>query len=301
MPRASSARDARLRPRQRRPDAGDGAPRRDRARHGPQARRQRSSTSRDGAPASRLLKRAVVSGITSTGVHVADLHVMPAAVNRHFLKSEGLGAGVHVRPSTPDPEVMQIQFFEPPGIQATPELLEGDREALPAAGVPPSRVRRGRHRSPRPTRAAETYADDLLADARRRGDQGARLPDRRRLRALGGLDHPPGRARPARRRDDRRASVRRRAGRRVDRRRRARRSDRRSASSRRSAPTSASSSTGRASGSTSSTSRRTRSRSSRSSSSSSACSPRTGRAGRSRSRSPSRASPSRSSRDRSSR
>jgi mannose-1-phosphate guanylyltransferase / phosphomannomutase len=77
-------------------------------------------TSRDGSAVSRLLKRAVVSGITSTGVDVADLHVMPAAVNRHVLKSEGLGAGVHVRPSTADPEIMQIQFFEPPGIQATP-------------------------------------------------------------------------------------------------------------------------------------------------------------------------------------
>jgi len=60
-------------------------------------------TSRDGSAVSRLLKRAVVSGITSTGVDVADLHVMPAAVNRHVLKSEGLGAGVHVRPSTADP------------------------------------------------------------------------------------------------------------------------------------------------------------------------------------------------------
>jgi mannose-1-phosphate guanylyltransferase/phosphomannomutase len=118
-------------------------------------------TSRDGAPACRLLKRAVVSGITSTGVNVADLHVMPAAVNRHFLKSEGLGAGVHVRPSTVDPEVMQIQFFEPPGIQATPELLkeiekhflrqEFRRAAYDEVGQIGT-----------PARAAETYADDLL-------------------------------------------------------------------------------------------------------------------------------------------
>jgi mannose-1-phosphate guanylyltransferase/phosphomannomutase len=118
-------------------------------------------TSRDGAPASRLLKRAVVSGITSTGVGVADLHVMPAAVNRHFLKSEGLGAGVHVRPSTADPEIMQIQFFEPPGIQATPEFLKEIEKHFQR-----QEFRRAAHDEVgqiyTPTRAAETYADDLL-------------------------------------------------------------------------------------------------------------------------------------------
>ena len=118
-------------------------------------------TSRDGTPASRLLKRAVVSGITSTGVDVADLHVMPAAVNRHFLKSEGLGAGVHVRPSTLDPEVMQIQFFEPPGIQATPERVKEIEKHFQR-----QEFRRAAHdevgQITTPTRAAETYADDLL-------------------------------------------------------------------------------------------------------------------------------------------
>jgi mannose-1-phosphate guanylyltransferase/phosphomannomutase len=118
-------------------------------------------TSRDGAPASRLLKRAVVSGITSTGVEVADLHVMPAAVNRHFLKSESLGAGVHVRPSTVDPEMMQIQFFEPPGIQATPEFLKEIEKHFQR-----QEFRRAAHDEVgqiyTPTRAAETYADDLL-------------------------------------------------------------------------------------------------------------------------------------------
>jgi mannose-1-phosphate guanylyltransferase / phosphomannomutase len=124
-------------------------------------RRVRVVTSRDGAPASRLLKRAVVSGITSTGVDVADLHVMPAAVSRHFLKSEGLGAGVHVRPSTLDPEVMQIQFFEPPGIQATPELIKEIEKHFQR-----QEFRRAAHdevgQITTPTRAAETYADDLL-------------------------------------------------------------------------------------------------------------------------------------------
>ncbi|HVD66239.1 MAG TPA: sugar phosphate nucleotidyltransferase [Gaiellaceae bacterium] len=118
-------------------------------------------TSRDGAPACRLLKRAVVSGITSTGVNVADLHVMPAAVNRHFLKSEGLGAGIHVRPSTGDPETLQIQFFEPPGIQATPELIKEIEKHFQR-----QEFRRAAHdevgQIGTPVRASETYAEDLL-------------------------------------------------------------------------------------------------------------------------------------------
>jgi mannose-1-phosphate guanylyltransferase/phosphomannomutase len=118
-------------------------------------------TSRDGAPACRLLKRAVVSGIISTGVNVADLHVMPAAVNRHFLKSQGLGAGVHVRPSSADPELMQIQLFEPPGIQATPALIKEiekhfhRQEFRRASADEVGQIST-------PARAAETYADDLL-------------------------------------------------------------------------------------------------------------------------------------------
>jgi mannose-1-phosphate guanylyltransferase / phosphomannomutase len=124
-------------------------------------RGDRVVTSRDGAPVSRLLKRAVVSGITSTGVDVADLHVMPAAVNRHVLKSEGLGAGMHVRPSTEDPEVMQIQFFEPPGIPATPELIKEIEKHFHR-----QEFRRAAHdevgQIGTPTRAAEAYAEDLV-------------------------------------------------------------------------------------------------------------------------------------------
>ena len=45
--------------------------------------------SREGAPACRMIKRAMISGVSSTGVDVADLRVIPAAVARHLVKSEG--------------------------------------------------------------------------------------------------------------------------------------------------------------------------------------------------------------------
>ncbi|MEO8290217.1 MAG: sugar phosphate nucleotidyltransferase [Gaiellaceae bacterium] len=124
-------------------------------------RGERVVMSRDGAPACRLLKRAVLSGVISTGVDVADLHVMPAAINRHFLKGEGRGAGVHVRPSTHDHEAMEIQFFEPPGIQATPELIkEIEKHYLRQEYRRAAYNEVGQISSP--ARAAETYTEDLL-------------------------------------------------------------------------------------------------------------------------------------------
>src|SRR5439155_933237 len=75
--------------------------------------------SRESAPACRMIKRAMISGFTSTGIDVADLRVIPASVSRHLLKSENYDAGVHVGTSQVDSEVVQIRFFEPPGITLT--------------------------------------------------------------------------------------------------------------------------------------------------------------------------------------
>src|SRR5947208_4510933 len=44
--------------------------------------------SRDAPPGCRMIKRAMIAGLNSTGVDVADLRVLPAAVNRHLLKTE---------------------------------------------------------------------------------------------------------------------------------------------------------------------------------------------------------------------
>jgi mannose-1-phosphate guanylyltransferase/phosphomannomutase len=78
--------------------------------------------SRESSAACRMIKRAIISGLNSTGVHVADLRVLPAAVARHLLKTHGYDAGLHVGTSATDPEVVQIRFFEQPGIQMTPTL-----------------------------------------------------------------------------------------------------------------------------------------------------------------------------------
>ncbi len=52
-------------------------------------------TSRDADKTSRLINRAVISGLLSAGVNVYDLRVMPLPVSRYFIRSQGLGGGIH--------------------------------------------------------------------------------------------------------------------------------------------------------------------------------------------------------------
>ena len=73
-------------------------------------------TSRDQHPASRIIKRAIISGLNATGVNVRDLRMSSAAINRFEIKSGNAQGGIHVRISSWDPEVVQVQVFEPPGI-----------------------------------------------------------------------------------------------------------------------------------------------------------------------------------------
>jgi mannose-1-phosphate guanylyltransferase / phosphomannomutase len=76
-------------------------------------------TSRDSHAASRVIKRAIISGLNTTGVDVRDLRVSSSAVNKFEIRSGNSAGGIHVRVSSWDPEVLQIQLFEPPGIPIT--------------------------------------------------------------------------------------------------------------------------------------------------------------------------------------
>jgi len=76
----------------------------------------RVTTSRDAHPASRVIKRALICGLSSTGVVVRDLRVASSAINRFEVKNASSQGGLHVRISSWDPEMIQIQVFEPPGV-----------------------------------------------------------------------------------------------------------------------------------------------------------------------------------------
>lgn len=79
-------------------------------------RGDRVATSHDGSVAAQMIHRAMLAGLTSTGVHVADLRVSPAAVTRHMLRTQGLAAGIHVSRSSVDPELVQVRVLEATGI-----------------------------------------------------------------------------------------------------------------------------------------------------------------------------------------
>jgi mannose-1-phosphate guanylyltransferase / phosphomannomutase len=117
--------------------------------------------SRDAPPGCRMIKRAMIAGLNSTGVGVADLRVLPAAVNRHLLKTESFDAGFHVGVSYTDPEVVQIRFFEQPGIQLTASMQKEIEKHFTRL-----ELRRAAHNAigdvSYPARVRETYAQDLL-------------------------------------------------------------------------------------------------------------------------------------------
>jgi mannose-1-phosphate guanylyltransferase/phosphomannomutase len=125
-------------------------------------RGSRVVTSRESSPACGMVKRALITGLNSTGVGIADLRVLPAPVTRHVLKVLGYDAGLHVGSSATDPEVVQIRFYEPPGIQLTP-ALQKEIEKHFSRGE----LRRAAYSDvgniSYPARMRESYADDLLS------------------------------------------------------------------------------------------------------------------------------------------
>jgi mannose-1-phosphate guanylyltransferase/phosphomannomutase len=125
-------------------------------------RSARVVASREGGAACRMIKRAMISGISSTGVHVADLRVSAAAVARHLVKSEAYDAGFHVGVSQNDPEVIRIQFVEPPGVEMSSAMQKEVEKHFTRGEF--RRVAAGEVGSiTYPARVRETYASDLLS------------------------------------------------------------------------------------------------------------------------------------------
>ncbi len=71
---------------------------------------------RDGHAGSRMLKRAVISGLPSAGIHVRDLQTVPIPVARFYTRETQAASGVHVRISPFDQRVVDIRFFDSEGM-----------------------------------------------------------------------------------------------------------------------------------------------------------------------------------------
>jgi mannose-1-phosphate guanylyltransferase/phosphomannomutase len=124
-------------------------------------RGSRVVASRESARACRTIKRAMITGLNAAGVDVADLRVLPSAVARHLMTTQGYDAGIHVGVSQSDPEMIWIRFFEQPGIQMSTGLEKDVEKHF---------NRRELRRMPfgdignvtYPARVREQYAQDLL-------------------------------------------------------------------------------------------------------------------------------------------
>ena len=74
------------------------------------------TTSRDAHMASRMIKRAMISGLLSTGVKVGDLRTAPIPVVRYEIGQEGEAGGIHVRQSPFDPNLVDIKLLDKTGV-----------------------------------------------------------------------------------------------------------------------------------------------------------------------------------------
>ncbi|HOD42331.1 MAG TPA: nucleotidyltransferase, partial [Candidatus Wallbacteria bacterium] len=74
------------------------------------------ATSRDSHKTSRLINRALISGILSCGCNVHDLQVMPPPVARYQLPANNHKCCIHTRKSPLDPKMIEIKFYDSNGM-----------------------------------------------------------------------------------------------------------------------------------------------------------------------------------------
>lgn len=74
------------------------------------------NVNRDAHYTPRMLKRAMVAGLPSAGVHVSDLNSVPIPVARYVTKALGAAGGIHVRLSPTDKRIVDIQFYDADGL-----------------------------------------------------------------------------------------------------------------------------------------------------------------------------------------
>jgi mannose-1-phosphate guanylyltransferase / phosphomannomutase len=76
-------------------------------------------TARDSHPASRMLKRALLSGLCSVGCNALDVQAMPVPLARSAIRGNNAQAGINVRIDPNHPRSALIEFFDHNGIYLT--------------------------------------------------------------------------------------------------------------------------------------------------------------------------------------
>jgi len=76
-------------------------------------------TARDTHPASRMVKRALLSGLCSVGVHAIDVQALPVSVARAAVRLHNAQGGVNLRVDPSNERQLVIEFFDARGIYLT--------------------------------------------------------------------------------------------------------------------------------------------------------------------------------------
>jgi mannose-1-phosphate guanylyltransferase/phosphomannomutase len=80
---------------------------------------------RDAIRASRMLKRAFVGGLLSTGVNVIDVKMISLPVLRYKLTTFGEVGGIHFRQSADDPASTEMIFYDADGVEISSSAAKG--------------------------------------------------------------------------------------------------------------------------------------------------------------------------------
>ena len=75
---------------------------------------------RDGHPASRMLRRALMAGLSSVGCNVLDVQALPLPVARTAIRANNAQGGINVRVDPDHPRNTLVEFFDKQGIYLTP-------------------------------------------------------------------------------------------------------------------------------------------------------------------------------------
>ena len=84
------------------------------------------TTSRDSSRAARVLKRAVMVGLTAAGCNVDDLEAATVPVTRFHARAAAVSGGVTVRLVTGDPQSVSLRFIDAEGV----DLDEGTQRKI---------------------------------------------------------------------------------------------------------------------------------------------------------------------------
>jgi mannose-1-phosphate guanylyltransferase/phosphomannomutase len=124
-------------------------------------RRQRIVTSRDASDTTRLLKRSMMCGLMATGVDIDDLEILPTPVLRYALKRGAYAAGIYIRHSPVNYNMIDMIFFDSNGLDLPTAKSKKVERYFTNEDFPRASMAETGHLEEQ-TRLFNTYKEDFL-------------------------------------------------------------------------------------------------------------------------------------------